>query len=333
MWVPPMTRLLAQHLDGEATAWWPAAMTDGPVVSYGLILLAGCVALAVLLRALWRLPAPPSPPTPPCPIAERGGAGQEDRSRGRGAARRGRAVPWRVWAALQAEGGTATVEFVLVFGPALLICLLLLQTVLLFSANCFVNYAAYAAVRSAIVQVPSGEIGGGGRLAVGDAAFDAAQRAAAYALAPVSGPGSTATGTRSGLADGLHRLYDHYEATAPNWVDRLAAARLAYAQQHTQLVLMDTAGGANQTAGLSRAGGDEIFYGPKDPVSLGVSHRLHLSVPFASRLFADGQHETAAGTTGYAEVFATATMTLEGYDRNLPPPPVDEQGRILERQP
>lgn len=339
-----MIRLLAQNLDPEATAWWSAAMTDGPAVTYALILGAGCLVLAPLLRAMWRLPTPPSPPSaasPPSPPAasalrgprRSGGAGGCDERVGREELERGRSWPRRVWSALHAEGGTATVEFVLVFGPALLICLLLLQTVLLFSANCFVNYAAYAAVRSAIVNVPSGELGGGGRLAIGDAAFESAQRAAAHALTPVSGAGSTATGTRSGLVDGLHRLYDHYDATAPNWVDRLAAARQSYALQHTQLVLMQAGGGANRAAGLSRVTEDEVVYGPKDPVSLGVRHRLHLSVPFASRVFADGRHETAAGSTAYADVFAVCTMPLEGYDRNLPPPPVDEQGRVLERQP
>ncbi len=244
-----------------------------------------------------------------------------------------RSLPRRLGARLHQDSGTSTVEFVLVFGPALLICLILLQTVLLFSANFFIHYAAFAATRSAIVNIPSGQIGGGGELREGDAAFVAARNAAAFALTPIAGRGSTGAGTFSGFTDGLNRLYDHYDQTAPNWVGRLAADRLAYARQHTQLLMLNTSTGDGDAVDLSRSASDSITYGPKDPVSLGVSHRIHLSIPFASLIFADGEHETLGGITAYTNVYATCTFSLEGYDRNLPPPPIDEQGRVLERQP
>ena len=297
-------------------------MADGSAVGYALILLTGSLVLAALGRALVRLPRVTMPAVPAAGLAE---AAEP--------AHRERFFPRRLAARLHEDRGTATVEFVLVFGPALMVCLILLQTVLLFSANFFIYYAAYSATRSAIVHIPHGLIGGGGQLTEGDDAYRSAENAAAFALLPVSGRGNVAAGTATGLVDGLAELYASYDTPAPNWVARLAAARLAYARQHTRLVMLDTVTGPGDSVDLVRADPAGLAFGPKDPVSLGVTHRLHLSIPFASMIFADGQHETAGGTTAYTNVYATATMTLEGYDRNLPPPPVDEQGRLLERQP
>ena len=52
------------------------------------------------------------------------------------------------------DRGTVTIELVLVIPVVLFFSLLLVQVMLLMTANHFVHYAAYAAVRSAIVQIP-----------------------------------------------------------------------------------------------------------------------------------------------------------------------------------
>ncbi|MEM8737985.1 MAG: TadE family protein [Planctomycetota bacterium] len=288
----------------EAFGWAASVPATGPGGRYLLISAAGVVGLVLLLRAGWNL-------------SERAGR---------------RPIAWG-WRRLRGESGTATVEFTLVLLPAMLICLVLLQTVLMFSGNLFVHYAAYVATRSAIVEAPTGLEGGGGRLnpEAEDGALGKAQRAAAFALAPVSGKLDGATGGRpAALAAGLDAFFESYERSSPRWVGQLAAARLAYAQRHTQVVLYRT----TNAGGLVRELGDGgITFGAKDPVTLGVTHRLHLSIPYASLLFSDGTHATAGGTTAYRSITATATLPLEGIDRNLPPRPTLPDGNVMEREP
>jgi hypothetical protein len=308
MFPQPLPQLASTPGPAPGT-WLSSAAADGSTWCYAGLLLVGCVVLASLLRALVIVPrvTPESATT-----------------------------PRRLLARLHDEAGTATVEFTLVFAPALWVCLILLQTVLVFAGQVFVHYAAFAATRSAIVHIPSGLLGGGGQLAYGDNAFNAAQRAAAFALAPVSGQLSDTAGTPAAYVAGLKDMFADLEQGQPNWVDRLAGQRLAYALQHTDVLLYNTRFEDGGTVGLVRVpreDGEANVYGPKDPVTLGVVHDLHLSIPYASAFFADGDHDTAGGETAYATVRATCTLTLEGSDRNLPPRPTDEDGNILEREP
>lgn len=283
--------------------WWSSALA-GDVGSRCLVIAAaGVVLLAVLLRAGWVLRRGASP---------RGGV---------------RAACAR----LRGESGTATVEFVLVFGPALLICLVLLQAVLMFTANLFVNYAAYAATRSAIVRAATGAEGGGGELAYGSDEFIAVRRAAAYALTPVSGK-MELIDQSDFFVRGLDGYFDNLGVGSPRWVDSLAGQRLAYAfdSENTELTLYETTvsddGRTELTEIEGRSSGGQVLYGPKDPVTIGVTHRLHLSVPYVGGLlFGDGTHPTLGGESPYATVTATCTLTLEGYDRNLPPEPEVER--------
>lgn len=315
-------------------------MAEGLGLRCLVIAGASVVAMSVLLRAMWNL------------AGSSGGraAGRDDR--------REFGFPARAVRRLTGESGTATVEFVLVFPVALFICLILLQTMLVFTGNLFVNYAAYAAVRSAIVQAPVGFEGGGGELIDGGPAHEAARRAAAFALTPVSGRlKDTGTGTVAGGGDpptdgedGQDRedtpvtryvsgLKSYYDTSAPAWVDNLAGDRLAYAldADNTQLTLYETRVLDNGVPEfVETAPGEAVTFGPKDPVTVGVTHRLHLSIPYASFFFADKTedangrgavvtHETLGGQTPYSTVFATCTMTLEGYDTALPPLPAVER--------
>ena len=226
---------------------------------------------------------------------------------------------------LRGDGGVATVEFVLVFPVALLTVLVLLQTTLMMAGNVFIHYAAFAATRAAIVQAPTGRVGGGGELKQGgdDTRWQKVERSAAFALAPVSGKvGAGAEGER--LASGLTAMYEDLGAEVPGWVDSLAGQRLNYALEHTDAKLYYTRVRRGGVRLVEVGNGGTIFYDPKAPVTVGVSHRLHLSIPYASVLFSDGTHGTAGGDTHYANLFATSTLTLEGYDRNLPEePPVE----------
>ena len=89
------------------------------------------------------------------------------------------------------NNGTATMEFVLVFPILLFFSLLLAQTTLLAGANAFIHYAAFAATRSAIVQIPTGYAPDESPNVIinadGHTKHDIIRRAAVFALVPVSG--------------------------------------------------------------------------------------------------------------------------------------------------
>lgn len=288
--------------------WWSSALTSDLGLRCAVIAGVGALVLAAALRAGWTL--------------------------------RRSAASWRQrlqnFRGPRGESGTATVEFVLVFVPGLTVCLVLLQTVLAFSGNLFVHYAAFVATRSAIVEAPNGDLGGGGLLSDdGDSAFNRVERAAAFALAPVSGRLSAGGGDPGAFEAGLASYFREYGQDSPAWVGNLAAERLAYAQAHTELGLYLTRVEDNGDVELDRlssqpfiASDDDpvtVGFGPKDPVTVGVSHKLHLSIPYASAVFADGTHQTVGGETAYSIVTATSTMTLEGYDVNLPELPEVER--------
>ncbi|MEO1237175.1 MAG: hypothetical protein AAFX76_10340, partial [Planctomycetota bacterium] len=301
---------------------WSSALGGGFALRCGLI---GGVSLVVGLlaaRVLWY-----QRPRPRKWASDRGEVGW-----------RTRVAAWPGWSRLRSESGTATVEFTLAFVPALFVCLILLQTVLAFSGNFFVHYAAYAATRSAVVQAPDGRVGGGGQIFddIDHPAYRAATRAAAFALAPVSGKLGDTAGTPDAFADGLAEYFDAYGRSPPRWVGTLSAQRFAYALEHTGIRLVETTVTEGEGVRLRALSDDRlttIVYGPKDPVTLQVDHKLHLSIPYASVFFADGTHATSGGRTAYADISAIATLPLEGVDRNLPPQPTLPGGEILERSP
>lgn len=301
MLIPPMLFDSPVHFTLGASPWWSSVWSDGWGPRCVAIAAAGAVALAALLRAgasLRGLPARQE--------------GAERRSVGR---------------RLADESGTVTVEFVLVFLPAIWICLVLLQTMLVFTGNLFVNYAAYAAARVAVVRAPDGRAGGGGALVYDSPVHDAIERAAAFAMAPVSGPLAAAGEDAAAFVSGLNAFYG---ADAPAWVDSLAGERLTYALIHTQAEFFATGVSSNGVPTFDRVPPptgdgqepDVVELGSKDPVTVGVNHRFHLSIPYASFFFQSGEHQTQGGrTTPYTNISATCTLTLEGYDRALPPLP------------
>lgn len=304
MCFPPSDNLLL-----GVSPWWSSAVSSDLGLRCAVVAGVGALVLAAALRALWHMSRQ---------VPARGPWLGRLKDNFRGGLRGG-------------ESGTATVEFTLVFVPALAVCLVLLQTVLAFSGNLFVHYAAYTATRVAIVEAPTGAPGGGGTIRDNpdDPTYRKAKRAAAFALAPVSGKLNGGSGEPAGFVAGLNDYFDAYGQDAPDWVANVAGQRLAYALRHTTLDLYRTRLTADgvQLIKLTDTTGDRLDLGPKDPVTVGVNHRLHLSIPYAAAVYADGQQDTAGGRTSYTNVTATCTMTLEGYDRNLPPEPT------LEREP
>jgi hypothetical protein len=182
-----------------------------------------------------------------------------------------------------AEGG-AMVEFALVLPFLLMIVLLMVQSALLMGGQLCVNYAAFCAARSAVVQVPADFGRDEPPNAPGPRKMERVRLAALWAVLPVSDggyEGQSADGRA--LRDGLERFFAAYGQDAPGWVDERLARKLAYAEQYTDVALS-----SEQTQDYPLY--DETYTGfaANTDLRADVRHTLRLSVPFAARIFAAG---------------------------------------------
>ena len=233
------------------------------------------------------------------------------------------------------DSGVAMVEFVLVTPILLLVSLLLIQTMLVFTGLFYVQYSAYAAARSAIVQIPvdtQAEPMNQVYTSPGSEKFDAIRSSAMLALAPVSGRENGSSVAASEVVAGLKSLYSDQGKPTPAWVDRLLAERLSYAMNHTEVVLERV----NVTGDAQTVEFDEVSglaeYSPKEAVSVRVRHEFALTVPLASEVFAlagqSGSYSPASENSEappppgtWTMIEARAILTNEGIDRRLPEKP------------
>ncbi len=227
---------------------------------------------------------------------------------------------------LRCDEGTATVEFALVTPIVLFMSLVLLQVMLLMTGHIFVNYAAFAAVRAAITTIPYVTDGEPGNVYVGGSTLgkhEAIRRAAVFAVMPVSGRLDT-TGTISpdAFVSGLEEYYAAAGQSKPRWIDTLAADRLRYADANTQVEVCELTAHDDGTITISPIGtGAEHTFAPHDPITVRVSHRFSLTVPYVRRIFADDEHSGGSGYGLYTVMSAQYTLTNEGIDKLLPPTP------------
>ena len=218
--------------------------------------------------------------------------------------------------------GTATVEFVLVTPILLFMVLTLVQTMLVMTGNIYVHYAAFAATRSALVQIPVNDQPRDGEqpnfiMASPDSLkYNAIRRAAVFALVPVSGRLDVSGQNDEQFVQGLASYYGAYDRNRPNWIDQLAARRLSYADANTEVTLLDTSLDEDNNVIFSPQ--QDLTLGPKDPVTTRVEHRLHLSIPYAKAIFANDDNPDLA----YTLIGAQYTLTNEGIADHLPDPPL-----------
>lgn len=221
------------------------------------------------------------------------------------------------------ETGTATIEFVLVFPILLFLVLLLLQSTLVLAANFVVQQAAYAAARSAVVQVPrdlAAEPRNYIRMEGGSAKYDTIREAAWLAVMPVCGRDNAGPIEGGQIADGVESHLRAYGVAPPAWVDNFVAARARYAGNHTEVRLRYQSQTPDGLIDFPLVDGS-WEYGPQDPIMVEVVHDLNLAVPYVRGLFADGSHTTADGRGAYARVRASSTLSNQGVDDQLPEPP------------
>jgi len=230
------------------------------------------------------------------------------------------------------QSGTATIEFALVLPILMFLCMMLLQVMLALTGNMFVHYAAFAAVRTAIVQIPADSLPTAeppNMIWVTDGIanrepgkMDTIARAAAYAMIPVSGQAEAFSGAADQYAQGLDRMFQTYGQTPPRWTRSLAPNRYQYALEHTQVRLLRA-----QPMGEFRVNFEPILPGlaefaANEAVTVEVIHRLNLSIPFVRHVFADGTQMTADGEIPFARIAARSTLTNEGVSILMPEPTV-----------
>ncbi|QDU35041.1 TadE-like protein [Poriferisphaera corsica] len=229
----------------------------------------------------------------------------------------------------KAERGTAAIEFVLVFPVLLVLVLLLVQLVFLLVGNLQVQYAAYAATRSAIVYIPTdlGENNEANKLitAHGFEKYDAIHQAAYLSLVSVSGESDSLAAHLEidveQYVQGVSEMYLIQDRPEPKWVETLLAKRLRYAANHTDIRVTRMMNHWDLPYTGMEPVYDSHLYGPRDPVGVVVKHKFNLSVPYVRALFSDGQLGEASGGGEYALLEGYAVMTLEGMKVPLPPAP------------
>jgi hypothetical protein len=158
------------------------------------------------------------------------------------------------------------------------------------------------------------------RLDRGSIKFSAIHRAAAFSLVPVAGESSDGQIADQSFVEAIRDYYSKSGPTTPGWVESQAAGRARYAAKHTHVHLLRTESVGERTD-FSRITAGQAEFNTREPITAEVRHRLHLAVPYVSVLFADGEHQTADGTTGYTNVSAQYTLTNEGVSDALPEPP------------
>ncbi len=211
--------------------------------------------------------------------------------------------------------GAVIVEFALLLPIAMAIVLIMVQAMFMMSATVVVNYAAFAAARTAIVwvprdlaaDVPSGfDPEGPNAVIASGASFKAhnIRLAAVIACAPISGrlasasPGVDAVVVR----DGIDRYFRQMGAVPPNWVRTMVADKLAYSWAHTQVQ-------------LDPMTSNPMVYDPNDELTAWVVHDYALlDVPLVGRLFGRWSSEDRAYTS---RVTANCTMLNEGVSDEI----------------
>jgi hypothetical protein len=232
--------------------------------------------------------------------------------------------------------------------------LTLAQSTLALAGNIFVHYAAFVATRAAIVQ--AGQDTGYGRNQIsnepGDPKLEAVRKAAVYALVPVSGRVESGTAPRPAYDNDMANVYRQYGREVPNWLKPHVAtsarfrsydissieAGLYYADRNTAVYFMEIETLDQDDVEFRRIEGVHTL-GPKDPVTVQVEHRLHLSVPYVRWIFSDTRvtqtpYETRWGgqvsswerdrdadDRKYRTITAQSTLHNEGIDDRLPPTP------------
>ena len=222
--------------------------------------------------------------------------------------------------------GTATIEFTLVFPILLFLIMLLTQSTLLMGATIICNHAAFAATRAAVVIIPL-------NYPQRDEPFNTIhsfndsyktariRKAAVMAVLPAAGRLETPVGDLDPeqLVTAMHHYYASHDMQAPLWVDTHLPEKLNYADAHTEVTILRTRVMDGHLYLMPVQG--SYTFGPRDPVTVRVNHRMNLAVPYVGLIFADGRNASSLGGSLYTNIVSQCTLPNEGIINQLPPRP------------
>lgn len=294
--------LLAQIQTTQPDGWWWTTLTSGPAL---WLLGFAVLCLAVLLYLGHRL---------------------------RAVSIRARRVSVRQ--RLADDSGVAMIEFVLVTPILLIVMLLLIQTMLVFTGLFYVQYSAFAAARTAIVQIPtaSSEAINEFYPSSSSVKYEAIRSAAVLGVMPVSGREGGSSVASSELVSGIGEVFAAQGRGEPAWVDEMLGERLNYAVNHTEIALERVFPGEGTQTVRFEPVEDYTIFSPKEAIAVRVRHEFALSVPLASRVFSAvgesgtyspaGRNSESPGPPGlWTLIESRAILTNEGIDRRLPEAP------------
>lgn len=215
------------------------------------------------------------------------------------------------------NAGTTTLEFALTIPFLMFITMLLIETTLFTSTFLMVRYAAFTATRSAIVTIPAffsdeeplNEIyypnpEDNSNSFYGK--YKYIREAAVYAIAPIANLDTQTAGSGT-----------QYPSSSPSWVinSQRLQRKLQYAANNTIVHIYTTTldyGNSPPTPLDTELSGYSIV-GPKDAVTVKVTHRYKLSMPIVKSLIGDDDKTI--------DISAHFTLNNEGITHLLPPIP------------
>jgi len=266
--------LAAVHLADPKSRWLLEAITTHQFLTAAAVFLASAMGMICLCVLLWRVGRP---------------------------YRRTRKLR------LGDQGGAVIVEFALVLPFLLMLSLIMAQSAALMAGNIAVNYSAFCAARSAVVNVPLELANEPTNTLAAPAASTKLNRikdAAVWAITPVSCPNNTyATAPCADLQAAIDRHMAAYNKPRPVWLDNTLPQRLQYAKDNTTVAI--------------RAPANGVTYQEHEDIVADVSHVFYLGVPFAGRVLS-GVFGNDGRTLGFAPgqygviINATSRLPNEG---------------------
>jgi len=198
-----------------------------------------------------------------------------------------------------AAGGTAIIEFCMLFPIALLLFLVVVQIALMYNANFYVNYAAFCAARSARVWAEYGSTSDEQyTLIPGPHTQERAEKAAAWACVGISGWKPVRA---SGRPEAQLAVWQAFlDPRQPRWLNERLMRQFTYAREHTRVTIL--------TEPRPDQAGWESFYNDREPIYARVAHDFHLRVPYAQRFLGDPH---GSGSFRYVVLNATSATVNE----------------------
>ncbi len=196
------------------------------------------------------------------------------------------------------ESGTAMLDFVLTFPFFTMVVLLVVQVALIINARVVVAYAAYTAARSAAVNVPEGE-------------EDRVLRSAAIACSTIS-PNFFRVPTNVKIY--LAVISDDTVGDIENFLTGLSTIPFAplflFSEPQRHLKRIGPKIGYSFLATNVEIETDEDE--PRAPVTVTVTHRYYLSVPYAGNIFARALGDLAGYVVPVMPIKDSFTLIKEG---------------------